>query len=239
MKGAIKLFTIFGIGIYIHVTFLILPILFFMMSGLKGVFVILFVFTCVTVHELFHSLTAKRFGIQVKNITLYPIGGVASISSFPEKPSQEFLIAIAGPAFNIIFSVIVFYPLYMILGPEVLFRPSMQSWPHTLAYAFWVNPSLAAFNLLPAFPMDGGRILRSFLAQRLGLRKATQISVHIGHFFALIFGVYGFIYNHYMLVVIAIFIYLAASNEALMVEFKEKMRFIYLRRSYQKTKDKR
>ena len=224
MKGAIKLFTIFGISIYIHLTFLLLPILFFMTSGLKGVFVVLFVFSCVTAHELFHSLTAKRFGITVKNITLYPIGGVASIGNFPEKPSQEFLISLAGPAFNIIFSAVLFYPLYKVLGPEILFRPSLESWPHTFAYAFWVNPSLAAFNLLPAFPMDGGRILRSFLAQRMGLRKATQIAVNIGHFFALIFGVWGFIYSHYMLVVIAIFIYLAASNEGLMVEFKESLR---------------
>jgi len=224
MKSAIKLFSIFGVSIYIHITFLILPVLFFIDAGFKGVFFVLFIFSCVTVHELFHSLTAKRFGVRVRNITLFPIGGVASIGSFPEKPSQEFLIALAGPAFNIIFSVVLFYPLYKLLGPEVLFKPSLRTWPHTFAYAFWINPSLALFNLLPAFPMDGGRILRSFLAQRLGLRRATQIAVRIGHFFALAFAFFGFKEGNFMLLVIALFIYMAASSEGLQVEFLEALK---------------
>lgn len=221
MRGAIKIFNIFGISIYIHLTFLILPVLFFIYDGFKGVFLVLFVFTCVTLHELFHSLTAKKFGVRVKNITLFPIGGVASMGSVPEKPTQELLISLAGPAFNIIFSVVLFFPLYNILGPQVLFHPSMQTWPHTIAYAFWVNPSLALFNLLPAFPMDGGRILRAFLSQRLGLRKATQIAVGIGHFFALVFAVIGISSGRYMLLIIAIFIYLAASSEGMQIEFRE------------------
>lgn len=227
MKSAIKLFTIFGVSIYIHITFLILPVLFFMSSGLKGLFIILFVFSCVTAHELCHSFTAKRFGVAVRGITLYPIGGVASISSYPEKPSQELLISIAGPAFNIIFSALLFYPLYKLLGSQTLFKPSLRDWPHTFAYAFWVNPSLALFNLLPAFPMDGGRILRSFLAQRVSFRRATEIAVGIGHFFALVFAVAGFIYGHLMLVVIAVFIYMAASSEEFQVELREMVKKFY------------
>ncbi|NQU73116.1 MAG: site-2 protease family protein [Candidatus Omnitrophica bacterium] len=221
MRGAIRLFTIFGISIYIHITFLILPILFFISAGVKGIFLVFFVFSCVIMHELFHSLTAMRFGIKVGAITLFPIGGVASIKSLPEKPRQEFLIALAGPTFNILLSIILFYPLYKILGGEVLFNPSLQTWRHTFAYAFWVNPTLAMFNLLPAFPMDGGRILRAFLAQRLGLRRATQIAVGIGHFFALSFGLIGIVYGHFLLVIIAIFIYVAASGEGIQVEIKE------------------
>ncbi|MCM8781645.1 MAG: site-2 protease family protein [Candidatus Omnitrophica bacterium] len=221
MRGSIKLFTIFGISIYIHNTFLILPILFFINAGFKGVFLVLFIFSWVTIHELFHSLTARRFGVTVKDVTLFPIGGVASIGAFPKRPTQEFLISLAGPMFNVLFSVIFFYPLYKILGPKILFSPSLRSWSHTFAYAFWINPSLALFNLLPAFPMDGGRLLRSFLAQRIGFLRATQIAVGIGHFFALVFGVIGIMYGHFMLVIIAIFIYMAASAEGFQVELRE------------------
>ncbi|MBI4336182.1 MAG: site-2 protease family protein [Candidatus Omnitrophica bacterium] len=221
--GAIKLFRIFGIPVYIHITFLILPALFYFNAGVKGVFLVLFVFSCVTLHELFHSLMAKYFRVRVRGITLFPIGGVASIATYPRRPQQEFLIALAGPMFNILFAAILFYPLYKILGPQVLFRPSLRTWPSTIAYAFWINPSLALFNLLPAFPMDGGRILRSFLAKRLGLRKATYIAVGIGDFFALVFGIVGFRYGNFMLIIIGIFIYLAASSEKLQVELMESM----------------
>lgn len=224
MKGSIKIFTVFGISIYIHNTFLILPILFFMTSGIRGVFLVLFVFSCVTMHELSHSLTAKKFGVGVKDITLFPIGGVASISSFPQKPSQEFLIALAGPMFNIVFAAVLFYPLYRVLGPDVLFKPSLRTWPNAFAEAFWINPWLALFNLLPAFPMDGGRLLRSFLAQRLGFLRATQIAVGIGHFFALAFGIIGIMQGNFILIIIAVFVYMAASTEGLQVEIREQIK---------------
>jgi len=224
MRGAVKLFNLFGIPVYIHMTFLLLPVLFYINSGLKGVFVVLFVFSCVTLHELCHSLTARRFGIQVRGITLYPIGGVASITAYPQKPGQEFLIALAGPMFNVVFALLLFYPLYRILGPAALFKPSFTTWPRTIAYAFWINPSLALFNLLPAFPMDGGRILRAFLAKRVGFRKATRIAVGIGHFFALLFGFIGIMYGHFMLIIIAVFIYMAASSEEFQMELMEKIK---------------
>ncbi|MDD5449551.1 MAG: site-2 protease family protein [Candidatus Omnitrophica bacterium] len=220
----VKLFTLFGIPLYIHITFLILPVLFYFNSGPKGVFLVLFVFACVTLHELSHSLTARHYGVQVRGITLFPIGGVASITSYPKKPGQEFLIALAGPMFNIIFTIVLFYPLYRLLGPDIMFRPSLRTWPNTFAYAFWINPMLAIFNLLPAFPMDGGRILRSFLARRLTFRRATEIAVGIGHFFALVFGIAGILQGNIMLVVIAIFIYMAASSEEFQVELMENIK---------------
>jgi len=223
MKSSIRIFRILGIPIYIHITFLILPVLFYLDGGLKGLFLVLFVFSCVALHELFHSLTARRLGVQVRGITLFPIGGVASIASYPKKPSHEFLIAIAGPSFNVIFTAVFFYPLYKILGPQVLFRPSLATWPHTIAYAFWVNPWLALFNLLPAFPMDGGRILRSFLARRLSFLRATRIAVGIGNFFALLFGLVGVVYGRFMLIVIAVFIYVAAQSEEFQAEIREGM----------------
>jgi stage IV sporulation protein FB len=227
MKWAIRLFTIFGIPIYIHLTFLILPLLFYVNAGFQGVFLVLAVFACVTAHELFHSLMAKRFGVIVRGITLFPIGGVASIGSYPRKPSQELMIALAGPSFNIIFAALMFYPLYKLLGPKVLFNPSLRTWPGTIAYAFWINPWLAAFNLLPAFPMDGGRVLRAFLAGRLGLRRATRIAAGIGHFFALVFAFIGIRDGHLMLVIIALFIYTAASSEEFEVEVIETLKERY------------
>ncbi|PIU42319.1 MAG: hypothetical protein COS99_00855 [Candidatus Omnitrophica bacterium CG07_land_8_20_14_0_80_42_15] len=223
MKGSIKLFKLFGISINIHITFLILPIIFFTIGGFKGLFVIIAVFVLVTFHELSHSLVAKRHGVVVKEITLLPIGGVASMGSIPEKPQQEFEISIAGPLLNILMAILFFVPLYSLLGQKALFSPSFETWPQAIAYLFWINLMLAGFNLLPAFPMDGGRILRSFLAQRMGYLNATKIAVNFGHIFALIFGFIGLISQppHILLIIIAVFIYMAASAEETQVESKE------------------
>ena len=222
MKGSIKLFEVFGIRINVHITFIILPMIFFATGGIKGLFLIIAVFALVTVHELSHSLVAKKYGVVVKEITLLPIGGIASMGSIPEKPQQEFEISIAGPLFNILIGMFFFLPLYNILGPRVLFSPSLETWPQTVAYLFWINLALAVFNLLPAFPMDGGRILRSFLAPRLGYAKATKIAVNFGHAFALLFGFIGLTSQppRILLIIIAIFIYMAASGEETQVELK-------------------
>jgi len=223
MKGSIKLFEVFGISVNVHITFIILPILFFTIAGLKGLFVVISVFVLVTMHELCHSLVAKKFGVIVKQITLLPIGGIASMGSIPDKPHEELEIAIAGPLFNILIAIVVFLPLYNVLGAKTFFLPSLETWPQAVAYLFWINLALAMFNLLPAFPMDGGRILRSFLAQRLGYLRATKIAVNFGHIFALMFGFIGLISQppHILLIIIAIFIYVAASSEETQVELRE------------------
>lgn len=223
MKGAIKLFEVFGIAIKVHITFVILPLIFFVLAGLKGLFVIISVFVLVTIHELCHSLVAKKFGVIVREITLLPIGGIASMGSIPEKPQQEFEISLAGPMFNILIAILLFLPLYNVLGAKTLFSPSLQTWTQSVAYLFWINLALAIFNLLPAFPMDGGRILRSFLAPKVGYLRATKIAVNFGHAFALIFGFIGLISQppHVLLIIIAIFIYMAASSEETQVELKE------------------
>jgi len=220
VRGSFRLLRVFDIDINIHITFLILPFL-FLYYGLRGLFFILFVFLCVTLHELTHSLVAKRFGIVVREITLLPIGGLASMASMPEKPSHEFLISISGPMFNIVLAAILFYPLRFLLGTEVLFSPSLSTWPQTIAQGFWINLILAAFNLLPAFPMDGGRVLRSLLARKMDYKKATSIAVNIGHIFAIIFGYLGLIHGHIFLILIAFFIYMAASAEEAQVNVRE------------------
>lgn len=220
MRGSFRLLQVFGININIHITFLILPLL-FLYYGLRGVFFILFVFLCVTLHELTHSLVAKRFGIEVKEITLLPIGGLAAMTSFPEKPIHELLISISGPIFNIAFAAILYFPLLLLIGREALFSPSLNTWPQTMAQGFWINLMLAAFNLLPAFPMDGGRVLRALLARKIEYRRATAIAVNIGHLFAILFAYFGLIHGHILLMVIAVFIYMAASAEESQVDVRE------------------
>jgi len=222
MKGSIKLFKIFGISINIHVTFFLLLLL-VIPGGIKWVFLVVGVFFFVTVHELCHSLAAKYFGITVREITLLPIGGISSMTKMPEKPVQEFLISVAGPLSNIVVIAVFFFPLKFLLGPAVLFQYplSTQSWPLTIAYLYWLNLMLAGFNLLPAFPMDGGRMLRALLAARLGYQKATKIAVSFGHAFALIFAYFGIMRMSIILVIIAVFIYTAASSEEAQVDLKE------------------
>jgi Zn-dependent protease/predicted transcriptional regulator len=194
------------------------------MNALRAIIFVIFIFTCVTFHELSHSLVAQHFKIRVRSITLLPIGGVASMDKMPEKPKEEFLMAIAGPLFNIILALILFYPLYILFQKDLsLMSPansSFSSWKATILYMYWVNPILAVFNMLPAFPMDGGRALRAFLASRIGISKATRIAVSIGHSFAVIFGLIGLIGGHILLILIAFFIYMAASQEEKMLNLK-------------------
>ena len=188
---------------------------------------VLIVFACVTLHELTHSLMAKRFGIKVRDITLLPIGGVASMDKMPDSPKQEFIISIAGPMMNIVLATIlfsIFYATLWIPRPILLNPIDGNTWEHTFALVPWINVALAAFNLLPAFPMDGGRLLRSILASKMDYRRATKIAVNIGHVFAIIFAYIGFVNRHPLLILIAIFIYIAASTEGSHVNLKETLK---------------
>jgi Zn-dependent protease len=227
MKGSIKLFEIFGISINVHITFLLLPLYFLVIGGFKLMVLVLIVFLCVTCHELMHSLVARKFGIKVRDITLLPIGGVASMSKMPENPRQEFLISVAGPLFNIALAMVLFFIFYHApwMPRAILINPTFEdTWLQTIALIPWINVALAIFNLLPAFPMDGGRLLRSFLATRMDYRKATKIAVNIGHIFAIFFGFKGFIDWNPLLILIAIFVYMAASAEESHVNLKETLK---------------
>ncbi len=228
MKRTYTLCRLFGIDINIHISFLLLPLLFGWAYGVRGLFVVGFVFTCVTLHELSHSLQARHFGLCVREITLFPIGGVANLRSFGARPSQELATALAGPLFNFVSAALLYVPVRHWLGAstllhrDVIFQLSLDTWPKTFASCFWVNPMLGLFNLVPAFPMDGGRILRSVLAQRLTYQRATRIAVKLGQIFAVLFGVWGLLASppNLLLVVIAIFIYLAASQERSQVDVR-------------------
>jgi Zn-dependent protease len=227
MKWSLKLGKLFGIDVYLHLTFLLLlSFLGFyfwqtthdVVAALHGVAFIVALFGCVVLHELGHALMARRYGIKTRDITLLPIGGVARLEKMPEKPIQELWVALAGPAVNVVIAVALGIGLWSSggLAPLEGISPSSGSfWQRLLV----LNLILAAFNLLPAFPMDGGRVLRAMLAFRMGRRRATAVAANVGQIMAIGFVIFGFFYNPF-LIFIGIFVYLGAQAEAGMVEMQ-------------------
>ncbi|WP_242134752.1 site-2 protease family protein [Aestuariivivens marinum] len=226
MKANLNLGSVFGIKIIVHWTFFFL-ILWIVFSELKrggnsesiffNIVLVLAVFGCVVLHELGHALAAKRFGIGTKKIVLLPIGGMASLERIPESPKQEFLVTLAGPLVNILIVVILYFivpvdefvRLNFTETFEILMSFTIQNF---LFYLFLVNLGLVIFNFIPAFPMDGGRILRALLAIKLAPVKATQIASSIGQFIAILFLFTGMLYNPF-LIIIALFVFLGAHGE--------------------------
>jgi len=221
MKWSWKIARVAGIDIYIHATFLLLIYLvgisYWKQQGtaaavISGIAYILALFFCVVLHEFGHSLTARRYGIRTRNITLLPIGGIASLEKMPDDPRQEINVAIAGPAVNFVIAIILYFYLYFSNTPVTAeqFGVANGSFLHRL---MMVNIFLGAFNLLPAFPMDGGRVLRAILALRMDHTKATQKAASVGQFLAVGMGLLGIMYNPFLLF-IAIFIWFGASIES-------------------------
>ncbi|MDU8885690.1 site-2 protease family protein [Yeosuana sp. MJ-SS3] len=234
MKANLNLGSASGIKFKIHWTFLFL-ILWIIFDELKrggnaksilfNVLFVLAVFFCVVLHELGHALAAKRFGIKTQKITLLPIGGMASLDRIPESPKQELFVVIAGPLINILIALI----LYLIIPIQELLHLNFTetfevlssfTFQNFLFYLFIVNVGLVIFNIIPAFPMDGGRILRALLAMKLNRLKATQIASSIGQFIAVIFLLVGLLYNPF-LIFIALFIFLGAYGENQLVHHLE------------------
>lgn len=227
MKWSWKLGRVSGIRIQVHWTFLILIgwiVLLHASRGasasqiVTGVVLVLAVFGCVVLHELGHALTAQRFGIHTRDITLLPIGGVARLERMPEKPSQELLVAAAGPAVNVVIAGVLFALLAFSGNLKPLGEVAIVG-GDLLVQLAWLNVILVAFNVLPAFPMDGGRILRALLAMKLDYVRATQIAASIGQAMAILFGFVGLFANP-ILLLIAIFVYLGAQAEAQQVQLR-------------------
>jgi Zn-dependent protease len=223
-----KLSKLFGIDIYVHWTFLLL-VGYVLLSNwgqsgphtaLFAVWLLLSVFACVVLHELGHALTARRFGIPTRDITLYPIGGVARLQRMSERPWEEFWIAVAGPAVNVAIAGLLFILLAFLglpLGSGGEFAVDLgSSYLFTLAL---INLGLVAFNLVPAFPMDGGRVLRAALVPGLGRLRATQTAANIGAFFAVVLLLAG-IWNP-MLILVGAFVFLAGRHELWAVRQQE------------------
>ncbi|MCZ6875515.1 MAG: site-2 protease family protein [bacterium] len=227
MRWSWKIARIADIDIYIHVTFLLL--IYFigisywnqhgtMAAVVSGVGFILAIFGCVVLHEYGHSLTARRYGIRTRSITLLPIGGVALLENMPEDPRQEINVAIAGPVVNFVLAFILY--LYLDFSGFQIAAEETGLTPGTFLHRLMmVNIFIGGFNLLPAFPMDGGRVLRAALAMRMGHAQATRQAVRIGQTIAVGMGLLGAMYNPFLMF-IAIFIWFGASMESTAEQLK-------------------
>ena len=233
MKWSYTVARVSGIDIRIHATFaLILALGAFQWGFPKGldgessfagaVFgmgLMILLFACVVLHELGHSLVAQRFGLTVREIVLLPIGGVARLEKNPEKPLHELLIALAGPLVNVAIAVLLFFAGGVALNFGLVEAQSLLTadGPPTLAtlwgWLFLANVGLAVFNMIPAFPMDGGRVLRAALAMRLGFSRGTQIATAIGQAVAFAFGLFGVLSGNFLLVIVALFVFMGAGQE--------------------------
>ncbi|QDU97477.1 site-2 protease family protein [Lignipirellula cremea] len=219
-----------GIGVFVHWSFLIIPALIGfskladggLLAAFWAVLSVLAVFGCVVLHEFGHALTARQFGVGTRDITLYPIGGVATLESMPRRPLHEFLIAVAGPAVNVVIAAALAAGFFLLGSSPGL--PSLNLGMHAfLNNLMWTNVVLVVFNMLPAFPMDGGRVLRATLAAVMSYRQATQIAVGVGQAMAVLLAVTGvFFLNNWTLVLIAGFVVLAGRAEARNVQLHDR-----------------
>ena len=227
MKWSIRIGRYAGIDVYMHVTFLLLiswvALMHWrqgqsIMAAAVGIGFILAVFLCVVLHEYGHALTARRYGIKTRDITLLPIGGLARLERLPTNPLQELWVALAGPAVNIVIAAGLFVWLKLTASFEPLQIMTLATGPF-LERIMAVNILLAVFNMIPAFPMDGGRVLRAILARRLEYSRATQIAASIGQGIAVLFGFIGLFYNP-LLLFIALFVWIGAAQEASLAQMQ-------------------
>jgi Zn-dependent protease/predicted transcriptional regulator len=233
MSWSFRIGRFFGIDVFVHATFLLLPLWLAVeeysrskdwSKALYQVFFVLLVFAIIVMHEYGHALTARLFGVKTKDIILLPIGGMARLESIPQKPWQELLIAIAGPAVNVVLAgvclawAVVAGVLSVVAqpGPGPAAGGAVQGFLDSPlpVLLFLVNVYLVLFNMIPAFPMDGGRVLRSILAMGLDYVRATWIAARIGQAFAVLIGVYAIYSQEYFLVFLALMVFMGAAQEA-------------------------
>lgn len=236
MRWSWKIAQVGDIGVYVHATFAILllwmaisfwseqPSVTFVLSGLAFV---LLLFACVTMHEFGHALTARHFGVRTRDITLLPIGGIAHAERIPKDPKQEFAIAIAGPVVTLLIAAALFLWLRITHTWQPLARLSMTGGPFVERLMI-VNLSLAVFNMLPAFPMDGGRVLRALLASRMAHARATAVAAKLGQAVAFMFGVLS-LFGNPVLAVIGLFVWFGAAQESQLAQMESALAGIPVR----------
>lgn len=233
MRWSWRIGRVAGIGVYMHFTFLILLgwvalAHYFQRRNVTdaadGLIFIVVLFAIVVLHELGHALMARKFGITTRDITLLPIGGVARLERMPEEPKQEFLVALAGPAVNVFLAAVLL--LFLLPSSAVSHVQEVGVMGGDfLSKLLWINVALAGFNLIPAFPMDGGRVLRAVLAMRMDYVRATGIAAGVGQSLAFVFGFIGLFTNPF-LVFIALFVWMGAAQESSMVMVKSALQGI-------------
>jgi Zn-dependent protease len=238
MPWSWKLGRIAGIDVYVHATFFMLVAWIGLIhwnesqnlaAVVKGVGFILALFACVVMHEFGHALTAARYGIRTRDITLLPIGGLARLERMPDVPLQELWVALAGPAVNVVIAIVLFAWLQASGAWEAVDGIGVAAGAFA-ERVMLANVLLAAFNLLPAFPMDGGRALRALLATRMEYTRATQRAAMVGQGMAILFGFIG-LQGNPMLIFIALFVWIGAGQEASVVLMKSALAGIPLRRA--------
>jgi Zn-dependent protease/CBS domain-containing protein len=218
MKWSFRIGSIMGIPVKVHLTFvLLLALIFFVgnsiigIGGLNGVVFVVLIFASVVFHELSHSMVARHYGIEVVDITLLPIGGVARMPNPPKDPAQEILISVAGPIASLVLAFCLW--LFASLFGSTVTLSDLSVRGNLLAQLAAVNFILAVFNLLPAFPMDGGRVLRGVLGLYLSPYTATRIAVGVGQVFAILMFFLGILTTNLFMILIALFVYLGAEAE--------------------------
>jgi Zn-dependent protease len=223
MRFSWKLGRVAGIDVFVHPTFLLLFLLPEVWAGgALTLLVVLSVFGCVLLHEFGHALMARRFGIETEDITLYPIGGVARLQRLPRAPGAELLIALAGPAVNFAIVGVLVVLGFLGLG-GVLLDAGLVGAVDFLEQLAVVNLVLGLFNLIPAFPMDGGRVLRALLSGLMGRGRATSIAAGIGRVLAVAFGVAALLWTHNLFhLALAAFIFFASRAEEMQVLNEER-----------------
>jgi Zn-dependent protease/CBS domain-containing protein len=223
MSWSLNIGSVAGTAVRIHITFLLFLAWIFGVNyftagpeaAWNSLLFIVLLFLCVLLHEFGHIFTARAFGVRTPDVILLPIGGVSRLERIPERPNEEFLIAIAGPAVNIVIAFLLVF-----IGGADLSTAHLSALANgsvsMIDRLAVVNLFLALFNLIPAFPMDGGRVLRALLASRLGYVRATEVAAMIGQWVAFVLGFLG-LFGNPLLIFIAIFVYLAAASEAHLV----------------------
>ena len=251
MDGSIKLLRVWGIDIRMHLTFPLIVVWAAIQYGVLlgqgwagavfGIVVTLLLFVIVVLHELGHSYAALRYHVPVRRIVLLPIGGVAELERMPDKPSQELVVALAGPAVNFVLALLLWLVAQGVrLGDELLPGPMLDLFERgalaggaaVFRYVFIANLFLGIFNLVPAFPLDGGRVLRALLALRMPYVRATSIAVSIGQTMAWLFGLWGVLSGNFFTLILAVFVYMGAGQEGRVVQVRGVLAGVRVRQAF-------